>query len=111
LKLETGVTTSKMAGTTTSNIAFAGLGAMGIGMATHLVETGHKVTGYDAYEPSLEKFRTAGGQTASSPKEYAKNSEYFICMVANSQQAESVLFDPENGAVHGKSIVEAKMGV
>lgn len=100
-----------MAGTTTSNIAFAGLGAMGLGMASHLIKNGHKVTGYDIYEPSLEKFRTAGGQTASSPRQCAKNSGHFICMVANSQQAESVLFDAENGAVHGTSIAEVKKGV
>jgi 3-hydroxyisobutyrate dehydrogenase-like beta-hydroxyacid dehydrogenase len=90
-----------MASSSTFNIAFAGLGAMGFGMASHLVKEGHNVTGFDVYEPSLAKFREAGGRTSSSPKEAAKGNEYFICMVANSQQAESVLFDLETGAVQG----------
>ena len=81
------------------NIGFAGLGAMGFGMASYLVKQGHKVTGYDVYEPSLAKFKSAGGEIASSPKEAAAQKDYFICMVANAQQADSVLFDPEAGAV------------
>jgi 3-hydroxyisobutyrate dehydrogenase-like beta-hydroxyacid dehydrogenase len=85
------------------NIAFAGLGAMGLGMASHLIEEGHNVTGYDVYEPSLEKFRAAGGRGSSSPKEAARGNKYFICMVTNSQQAESVFFDLDNGAVQGMS--------
>jgi len=83
------------------NIAFAGLGAMGYGMATRLVSTGHNVTGFDVYEPSLAKFREARGRTATSPREAAKGNSTFICMVANSKQAESVLFDAENGAAQG----------
>lgn len=86
------------------NIAFAGLGAMGFGMASHLVGEGHNVTGYDVYEPSLEKFRAVGGLVSSSPKEAAKGNKYFVCMVTNSQQAESVLFDAVNGAVQGMSV-------
>jgi 3-hydroxyisobutyrate dehydrogenase len=83
------------------NIAFAGLGAMGFGMASHLLKLGHNVTGYDVYEPSLAKFREVGGQTASSPRQAAQGSDFLICMVANAQQAESVLFDSDNGAVQG----------
>jgi hypothetical protein len=83
------------------NIAFAGLGAMGFGMASHLVKLGHNVTGYDVYEPSLAKFREVGGRTASSPRQAAQGRDFLICMVANAQQAESVLFDSDNGAVQG----------
>jgi 3-hydroxyisobutyrate dehydrogenase-like beta-hydroxyacid dehydrogenase len=83
------------------NIAFAGLGAMGFGMASHLVKLGHNVTGYDVYEPSLAKFREVGGQTASSPRQAARGSDFLICMVANAQQAESVLFNSNDGAVQG----------
>ncbi|OBT93714.1 hypothetical protein VE01_08150 [Pseudogymnoascus verrucosus] len=88
-----------MASSSALNIAFAGLGAMGLGMASHLVSEGHNVTGYDVYEPSLEKFRAVGGGVSSSPKEAARGNQYLICMVTNSQQAESVLFDSANGAV------------
>lgn len=84
------------------NIGFAGLGAMGFGMASHLVKEGHNVTGFDVYEPSLARFKEVGGQTTSSPREAARGSQYFISMVANSQQAESVLFGEQDGAVQGK---------
>ncbi|PVH80483.1 3-hydroxyisobutyrate dehydrogenase [Cadophora sp. DSE1049] len=88
-----------MATQTSEKVAFAGLGAMGFGMASHLLGLGHHVTGFDVYEPSLEKFRALGARTAISPREAAKDNNFFICMVANSNQAESVLFDSENGAV------------
>jgi 3-hydroxyisobutyrate dehydrogenase-like beta-hydroxyacid dehydrogenase len=83
------------------NVAFAGLGAMGFGMATHLVRMGHNLTGFDVYEPSLEKFKAAGGKISSSPREAAQANDYFICMVTNSRQVDSVLFDSANGAVEG----------
>ena len=86
------------------NIGFAGLGAMGLGMASHLVKEGHNVTGFDVYEPSLAKFNSAGGRAAYSPSDAAVGNNTFICMVANSQQAESVLFDATNGAVKGRTL-------
>lgn len=82
-------------------VAFIGLGAMGLGMASHLVKLGHVVTGFDVYAPSLAKFEAAGGKIASSPRDAACGNEYLICMVANSGQAQSVLFDADTGAVKG----------
>lgn len=73
-----------------------------MGMATHLAETGHDVTGFDVWQPSMEKFKSQGGVIATSPREAAKGKDFFICMVANAKQAESVLFDSENGAVQGQ---------
>lgn len=90
-----------MASTNSQKIGFAGLGAMGYGMASHLVELGHQLTGFDVYEPSLEKFRATGARTETSPRACAQNNDMFICMVTNSQQAESVLFDAKTGAVQG----------
>jgi len=75
---------------------------MGFGMASHLVKIGHHVIGLDVFEPSLARFREAGGKTSHSPREAAEGVEFFICMVANSKQADSVLFDPDKGAVEGK---------
>jgi 3-hydroxyisobutyrate dehydrogenase len=85
------------------NVAFVGLGAMGLGMSSHLVKIGCNVIGFDVYEPSMAKFRDAGGKTAVSPLEAAKQSDFLICMVANSKQATSILFDDQVGAVQGES--------
>lgn len=87
--------------TVTIKIAFAGLGAMGFGMASNLVKRGYKVTGFDVYAPTLHRFKAVGGETAPSPREAAQGKSIFICMVANSQQVDSVLFDAVNGAVQG----------
>ena len=86
-------------GSTKPRLVFAGLGAMGFGMASHLIKSGFPVAGYDVYEPSLERFVAKGGGFANSPREAAKNVEFFICMVATSTQATPLLFDSENGAV------------
>ncbi|KAI0399571.1 NAD binding domain of 6-phosphogluconate dehydrogenase-domain-containing protein [Xylaria palmicola] len=80
-------------------IAFIGLGAMGFGMATHLVKQGYAVTGFDVWPPTLERFRAAGGNTASTPAEAVHNRDYVICMVATAAQADSVLFEGENLAL------------
>lgn len=80
-------------------IAFAGLGAMGYGMACHLLKWGFPIIGYDVYEPCMERFVAEGGTSATSPREAAKDVDFLICMVANSVQATPLLFDPDAGAV------------
>ena len=87
----------------TPKLAFAGLGAMGYGMATHLLKSGYAVTGSDVYQPALDRFLTESpsASTARTPKEAAENVEFFICMVANFLQATPLLFDDEKGTVKG----------
>ncbi|OAG06795.1 oxidoreductase-like protein [Paraphaeosphaeria sporulosa] len=81
-------------------IGFCGLGAMGFGMATHLVKQGYPVTGFDVYAPTLERFSAAGGTPSTSLSESAKDKAYYICMVATAQQAEQALFG-DDGIVAG----------
>ena len=50
-------------------LAFAGLGAMGGGMAKNLVRNGFTVYGYDVYQPLVDSFVEAGGKAAKTPKE------------------------------------------
>ncbi|KAK4251427.1 hypothetical protein C7999DRAFT_10860 [Corynascus novoguineensis] len=81
-------------------IAFIGLGAMGFGMATHLVKQGYPVTGFDVWAPTLERFAAAGGLTASTPSAAVADKPFCVCMVATAQQAQSVLLDGPDAAVH-----------
>ncbi|AEO55063.1 hypothetical protein MYCTH_2086155 [Thermothelomyces thermophilus ATCC 42464] len=81
-------------------IAFIGLGAMGFGMATHLVKQGYPVTGFDVWAPTLERFAAAGGLTASTPSAAVADKPFCVCMVATAQQAQSVLIDGPDAAVH-----------
>ncbi|KAF3766713.1 hypothetical protein M406DRAFT_53284 [Cryphonectria parasitica EP155] len=77
-------------------VSFLGLGAMGFGMATHLVQEGYPVTGFDVWAPTLERFTQAGGSTASTPAEAVQGRDFCVCMVATAAQAQAVLFDGEH---------------
>lgn len=73
-------------------VGFIGLGAMGFGMATHLLKSNFTVVGYDVYKPTLSRFVEAGGFVGDSPEEVAKDVDVLVIMVTNEAQAESVLF-------------------
>ncbi|KAF1941525.1 oxidoreductase-like protein [Clathrospora elynae] len=77
------------------SIGFCGLGAMGMGMATHLVKQGYSVTGFDVYQPSLDRFKAAGGTPSTSLAESAKDKPFYIVMVASAMQAQPALFDKD----------------
>lgn len=79
-------------------VAFIGLGAMGFGMATQLVSQGYQVTGFDVYEPTLERFQKSGGVAARTPAEAASGKPCCVCMVATAQQAQAVLLDDREAA-------------
>ncbi|KAI0109365.1 NAD binding domain of 6-phosphogluconate dehydrogenase-domain-containing protein [Hypoxylon sp. NC0597] len=81
------------------NISFIGLGAMGFGMATNLVKRGYQVTGFDVWQPTLERFQAAGGSIATTPAEAVKDKNYCVCMVATAQQAQAVLIEGSNPAL------------
>ncbi|PGH05856.1 hypothetical protein AJ79_06698 [Helicocarpus griseus UAMH5409] len=78
------------------SIGFVGLGLMGFGMATNLVKSGYVVKGFDVWGPTLDRFKAAGGQTASSPGDAASGNLYCVCMVATAAQAQAAIFDHEN---------------
>ncbi|KAN0090355.1 NAD binding domain of 6-phosphogluconate dehydrogenase domain containing protein [Hyaloscypha variabilis] len=80
-------------------IAFLGLGAMGFGMATNLIKKGVAVTGYDVWAPTLARFVSAGGSSATTPKETVKGVKFVVFMVATAAQILDALFDKENGAI------------
>jgi hypothetical protein len=83
------------------SIGFVGLGAMGFGMATHLVKEGYAVHGFDVFPASVERFKAAGGIPASSLQDSAKEKDFYVCMVASAPQVQSVLFG-DDGIAAGK---------
>ncbi|EFQ99589.1 2-hydroxy-3-oxopropionate reductase [Nannizzia gypsea CBS 118893] len=82
-----------MAITPKPTVGFVGLGAMGFGMAVHLITQGYSVKGFDTWAPALERFREAGGNVAASLEDSAKGCMYYVCMVASAPQVQSILFD------------------
>ncbi|CAL5445287.1 unnamed protein product [Camellia sinensis] len=75
-----------------NRIGFIGLGAMGFGMATHLLRSNFCVIAYDVYKPTLSQFANEGGLIGSSPAEVSKDVDVLVIMVTNEAQAESVLY-------------------
>ncbi|KAL4792867.1 NAD-binding of NADP-dependent 3-hydroxyisobutyrate dehydrogenase-domain-containing protein [Aspergillus venezuelensis] len=85
-----------------TNIGFIGLGAMGLGMASDLQRRGqYSVTGFDIWQPSVEKFVASGGRAGSSPRDVAQTSQFLICMAATAEQLNTILFDHKSGAIEG----------
>jgi 3-hydroxyisobutyrate dehydrogenase len=78
-------------------IAFVGLGAMGLPMASNLLTKGFPVTGFDLNTDALDALEASGGTSAGSAGEAASEADVLILMVVNAAQAEAVLF--EGGAL------------
>ncbi|XP_062073864.1 uncharacterized protein LOC133778058 [Humulus lupulus] len=83
---------------TVHRIGFIGLGAMGFGMASHLLKSNFSVIGFDVYKPTLTRFSDIGGLVGNSPAEVSKDVEVLVIMVTNEVQAKSVLFG-DSGAI------------
>ncbi|KAL0941304.1 ketose-bisphosphate aldolase class-ii family protein [Colletotrichum truncatum] len=87
-------------GADVTRVGFIGLGAMGFGMACNLLKKSqYRVQGHDVYPPSAEKFVAQGGSAGASPREVAKTSDILVCMAANAQQIDDILFHNQTGAL------------
>ena len=73
-------------------------------MATHLVNKGYKVTGFDVFPQAVERFQNAGGIGASSLVASAEGKAFYICMVASSAQLEPMMFEGEKPLVHSRNV-------
>lgn len=74
------------------DIAFAGLGAMGLPMARNLLAKGFAVRGIDLNTQALDTLVAAGGTRAANAAEGARGADALVLMVVNAAQAEAVLF-------------------
>ncbi|KAI0470658.1 NAD binding domain of 6-phosphogluconate dehydrogenase-domain-containing protein [Xylariaceae sp. FL0804] len=96
-------------------VAFIGLGAMGFGMATHLVRCGYAVTGFDVYAPTLERFVAAGGRAAATPAAAVAGNggrpSLCVVMVATAAQAQAVLFGDDGAGGGGDDNDKANAAV
>jgi 3-hydroxyisobutyrate dehydrogenase len=73
-----------------ATIGFIGLGNMGAPMAANLVKAGHTVTGYDLVPAALQALAAAGGKTASSAAEAARNADVVITMLPEGSHVREV---------------------
>ena len=73
-------------------VAFVGLGAMGLPMASRLVEAQMKVVGFDMRREAVAALEAKGGHSAPSVAAAAKGAGTLVIMTVNADQAEDVLF-------------------
>jgi 2-hydroxy-3-oxopropionate reductase len=85
-----------------TTIGFVGLGIMGAPMATHLLNAGYEVVGYDISPSRVESLVTLGAQAGLSSKDVASRSEVVISMVPDSPDVEAVYLR-EDGVLAGVS--------
>jgi len=86
-----------------SNIAFIGLGIMGLPMAVNLVKAGHTVVGYNRSQPNIDKLVEAGGQGATSIADAVKDADIIATMVPDSPDVEGVVAGPEGVFANAKA--------
>ena len=83
------------AGSKPTKVLFIGLGAMGLPMASTLVQAGLVVVGYDTAPKALDAFKAAGGATTSDVKAGAEGADVVVFATVSAAQAESVLLGPD----------------
>jgi len=71
-------------------IAFIGLGNMGLPMALNLVKAGHAVSGLDLAEPPLLALAEAGGRRAASVADAVEGADLVITMLPASKHVQSL---------------------
>ncbi|MDW5376444.1 L-threonate dehydrogenase [Halomonas sp. HP20-15] len=73
-------------------VGVIGLGAMGLGTATALLEAGLAVIGCDINDSARRAFESCGGTSVATPAELAGQCGVVLVVVVNADQVESVLF-------------------
>lgn len=73
-----------------TQVAFIGLGNMGLPMALNLVNAGHDVIGFDLSAAALEKLKDAGGRAADTVPEAVSQAEVVVSMLPAGKHVEAV---------------------
>eukprot|EP00455_Lapot_gusevi_P027427 TRINITY_DN2904_c0_g1_i2.p1 TRINITY_DN2904_c0_g1~~TRINITY_DN2904_c0_g1_i2.p1 ORF type:complete len:340 (-),score=99.85 TRINITY_DN2904_c0_g1_i2:16-969(-) len=78
-------------------IAFIGLGAMGLPMARNLIDLGYKVTVYNRTAEKAAPLVEAGAVLAASPKEAVTAGGVVMTLVSNDAVLEQIVNHPDTG--------------
>jgi 3-hydroxyisobutyrate dehydrogenase len=73
-----------------ASIAFIGLGKMGAGMASRLLEAGHQVSVYNRTAAKADSLVRRGARLAGSPKEACTNADAVFCMVSDDAASRAI---------------------
>lgn len=83
-----------------SNVAWIGLGHMGIPMSKHLLDGGHTVRGVDIDENARVRARANGVQVADSVAEAVRDVDVVCTMLPSGTQVTEVLTGPDGAFAH-----------
>ncbi|GAA2177835.1 2-hydroxy-3-oxopropionate reductase [Leucobacter tardus] len=86
-----------------SNIAFIGLGIMGLPMSINLVTAGHTVVGFNRSSAKVEQLVAAGGSGASTIAEAVADADIVVTMVPDSPDVEAVVTGEDGVFAHAKA--------
>ena len=75
-------------------VGFIGLGRMGHGMASRILDGGHDLAVYDRIPALLEELSAAGAAAAGSVAEAAADRELVISMLPHDEALEELVFSP-----------------
>lgn len=87
----------------TKNVAFIGLGIMGLPMAINLTKAGFNVTGYNRSPQKVAQLVAAGGTGATSIAQAVADADVIITMVPDSADVEGVVTGPEGVFANAKA--------
>jgi 3-hydroxyisobutyrate dehydrogenase len=78
-----------------ASVAFVGLGKMGIGMASRLLDAGHRVSVFNRTAAKAESIVGRGARLASSPKNACLRADAVVCMVSDDAASRAMWLGPD----------------
>ena len=78
-----------------AEVAFIGLGKMGLPMAGRLLAAGYRVTGCDLAEPALRAFAAAGGRTVAHVRDAVERAAAIVTMLPDGKAVQAALLGPD----------------
>jgi 3-hydroxyisobutyrate dehydrogenase len=96
-------------------VAFVGLGAMGLPMATNIARAGFAITGFDPRQERVQALVQAGGKEATSAHEAAQGADVALVIPLDAAQVRQAVLDPggvlDGLAPSGTVVAMATIGV
>ena len=92
---------------TSSNVAFLGMGRMGRLMATHVVEAGHQLTVWNRTPGKAEELVSRGAREASSIDDAVRDADVIVLMLFGGDSVDEVLEPIASAAPKGTLIIDA----
>ena len=90
-----------------TEIAFIGLGNMGLPMAANLVRAGHVVRGFDLAEAGRTRLAEAGGGIAASAEEAVRGAEVVVTMLPAGKHVRGALGGVFGAATPGALFIDS----